>query len=136
MPGLRLSALYPVLFAALVIGPAPAAGAPSLLVTDSGRTLVWDGITIHTGPHAISDPQALSLPGSAGVAILWRETQDGGRRTDAYAISPDGRRFARAREASYLLRLRYAEFDPLAVAPPVAPALAADPTATLAIIQF
>ncbi len=137
----RSSLFLPVIFAlgvalGVALAAAPAAGRPPLLLADSGHTLLWDGVPVHATSHRISEARAIPLPGADGVAVVWREAAADGRSTNAYAVSLDGRRFARVREASYVLRLRFAEFDPLARRPEIAPALAADPAGELAIVQF
>ncbi len=137
MPRSSSTGLLLPLAALCVLAASPhRAGAAPLPLTHSDHAIEFDGITIHTTTYLIRNPQALALPGSRGVVLLWGEELPDGRLIPTYAISLDGRRFARVREASATLRLRYAEFDPLVRPPEVAPALAADGASELAIVQF
>ncbi len=114
-----------------------AAPPPLRLGSDaSGHALAYDGITLHSTPNLILDPRVISIPGTSSLAVLWNEEDAGGQVTSWYVISPDGRSFTRIRAASHLIRLRYAEFDPLIGSPAVEPALAADAASELAIVQF
>jgi serine protease AprX len=78
-------------------------------------------------------PRLIELPGSA-TAALWSETV-GGAEQAYYAVARGSEPFGLTIPTTYVIRLRYAEFDPLHGVPE--PALAADPAVNeLQIVQF
>jgi len=106
--------------------------------SDGARTtLALDGaVPFHATTDRVLEPRLVDIPDSPGVAAVWQEARPDGTVADCYAISLDGRRFARERETNYQLVLRYAMFDPTVSAPYVAPALRANAESELRIVQF
>lgn len=86
-------------------------------------------------PAAAQPPKSarlIELPGS-GTAALWSETI-GGVEQAYYAVARGREPFGLAIPTTHVVRLRYAEFDPLHEAPE--PGLMADPASELRIVQF
>jgi serine protease AprX len=106
--------------------------------TDGAQTmLALDGAApFHATADQVRELRLVEIPDSPGVAAVWQELKPDGTVGYGYAISLDGRKFARARETDYQLELRYAVFDPTAGAPSVSPALRANAESELYIVQF
>ena len=128
------------LWTAAVVCPAVAVGADATLVVGAGAnesTLALKGSpAFHSTTNEIVAPTLIDIPNSAGVAAVWSEIRPSGDTVDFYAISRDGQSFSRVFETSYLLKLRYAEFDPASDAPWVPPLLQADQASRIHIVQF
>jgi serine protease AprX len=125
---------------AVIAGPALADDPGARLsVNTSGAqtTLALDGAEpFHATANQVLEPRLVEIPDSPGVAAVWQELQPDGTVAHSYAISLNGRTFARARETDYRLKLRYAIFDPTTGAPYVDPTLRAAATSELYIVQF
>jgi hypothetical protein len=71
----------------------------------------------------VANLRSVTIPDSAGIAVLWEETGADGSREPFYAVSLDGTKVDEVRSTSYDLRLRYARFDPAIEQPAVSPSL-------------
>jgi hypothetical protein len=123
---------------ALVAALSLAAAASEIRVfRDSGGTsIVADDLgTIHTTQGAVVNERRIDVPGSSVVLVPWDEQDAEGGTTSHYAISLDGRGVQRVTATDYRLKLRYAEFDPLAGAPGV-PAETVNAETRIHIVQF
>jgi len=89
----------------------------------------------HTTEATVSDEELIEIGGSTTLVVYWKETV-GQVTMPYYTFSFDGQHFLAARRASYVLKLHYAEFDPLQGVPTVPASLAADPTDELYVVQF
>ena len=100
-------------------------------------TLALGGASpFHATTSGVVELNAVPIPDSAGVAVTWMEIGTNGEALQRYAISLDGVRFARVRETNYVVRLRYANFDPLSAVPGVDEPLAATGSNELYLVQF
>jgi hypothetical protein len=72
----------------------------------------------------------------AGTVVTWQAPGEEGELATWYAISRDGRTVDRVAQTDNLIRLRYASFDPLRVAPAVDPVVAAPAGSDVFIVQF
>lgn len=92
-----------------------AAQRPGVLVErEAGlsRLRLPEGQAFHQTSAAVEDARSIAIPGGDGLLALWSERgAEGG--VPHYALSLDGRSFARARATSYELHLVRARFDPL-----------------------
>jgi len=102
---------------------------------DGSTRLLVDGRAIHQTPARVRGLRSATIPGSAGFMARWEETTADGVRAMS-AVSPDGRAPARVGPAGDVIRLRYAQFDPAAGAPAVAPSLAADADHGVYVVQL
>lgn len=68
--------------------------------------------------------------------VYWQETPAGGSPTPYYAFAHDGHAFSRTRQASYLIQLLFAQFDPLVSIPSLPTSLQADSGVHVHIVQF
>lgn len=109
---------------------------PVIQAGETSEIVARSGVTVYRTDRAIADVQTLLPPASAAEVHTWRETLDDGRVVDRYVASADGLRFSRVRDASYVVRLRYATFDPLAAVPAVEEALASGTAGEIFIVQF
>ncbi|MFM9995901.1 MAG: S8 family serine peptidase [Phycisphaerales bacterium] len=80
--------------------------------------------------------RTIAMPGSAAIVRLWDEVAPSGAVTHWHAVSTDGRAFSRAIPTTYEVRLRYADFDPLATTPVVAQGLVAPAETRSYLVQF
>lgn len=127
-----------ILFVA-VAPRAATAGESALAVTEGARgtTLALKGMMpFHATANIVVDPYTLAIPRTSGVAIVWNEVSAAGDVQHFYAVSRDGRSTPRVFPTSYILKLRYAEFDPAVDTPIVPASLRADSANTLHIVQF
>ncbi len=87
------------------------------LVQDAEMSILSaDGIgEVYRSSTPISEARLISYPDATARTVIWTA---GGEHF--YAISLDGKTFARTTPADYKLMLRYAEFDPLERLPTVA----------------
>ena len=115
---------------------------PELLVLpgNGGSVLLLgteeSGLAVRETKNAILDARVLKAPGRPAVGVVWKEMDAGGRMRSFFAVSEDGRRFSRAKEADYDLLLRYRRFDPLMGRPDVPPELDDSATTGLWIVQY
>ncbi len=117
----------------------PVPGRDGLFVTIDGpvRQLHWLGESpFHTTTSAVTNIRTVAVPGSPVAIALWEERPTDAAPVPYYAISLDGRRVARVRQASYTVKLRHGDFDPAAGVPEVQAALAARETSNLYVVQF
>jgi hypothetical protein len=115
------------------------AGASELCVTqDAGRTelSLCGGDPFHSTEAEVTDARLVTVPDSSVLLVLWNERSAGPGAVPYYAISLDGQEIALVRRTSYELKLKYGRFDPLRETPAVDPALAADASSRLYIVQF
>ncbi len=82
-----------------------------------------DSEPFHSTDNSVGNLRSVAIPHSAGVAVLWEETDDNELREPYYAISLDGSNVDEVRATSYDLQLRYARFDPGDTEPAVHSAL-------------
>jgi hypothetical protein len=130
------SALVLVLALGLLAAPALATEL-NVTTTEQGTSLALvAGNAFHTTTQPVLDAELIAVPGEAVRVVTWREQQPDGSETPFYAISMDGQNIDTVRETSYMLRLRYGDFEPLGMTSPVAPLLASDNTTNLYIVQF
>jgi hypothetical protein len=108
--------------------------------TNGGVTqlkLVPPDQVFHTTQAAVTDEDLIDVDGSL-LLMHWKETI-GGATVPYYAFSFDGGvNVSHVRRTSYVLKLRYAEFDPLLLpeGPWVPPSLEAGTSDQLYIVQF
>lgn len=74
--------------------------------------------TIASNPY-VQRIRTLRLPARTPSVLLWSERDSHGSMVEMSAISLDGRSVAGVSEAPYLVKLRFAEFDPLFTVPSV-----------------
>jgi len=121
-------------------GLSPAEGGVGLAVTADGQAYnigLSGAEPFYSTARKVSDERLIDVPGSPVLLALWRETSTSGDVVSHYAISLDGQKFSRARATSYILRLRYSNFDPLVTLPHIPDVLTADPaTNEVYIVQF
>ncbi len=86
----------------------------------------------------VTGARVVPIEGSDAHVVLWSEWSVGGSDRAFYAIDlePGDERFDSMTETSYVLKLRYARFDPLASLPEIPPHLQAGPGNRLFIVQF
>ncbi len=110
-----------------IIGLASIAFAPGPRVIDADsrtpETITLEPFTSHSGIRtiddiyrdatALGDIRDFSFPGSKTRGFSWRSASPDGRLLDLFAISLDGEKLAKIAVADRLVRLRFAEFDPL-----------------------
>lgn len=123
------------LFAALAVSGAP--DGASLHIQKAGaltRLSLDGGASFHATRAQVSNGRILDLPGSTRVALWQERTRKG--ITPYYAISLNGKNVDAVREASYEVMLKYGTFDPRVAVPSVEPALKADSTNHIYIVQF
>ena len=101
------------------------------------------GVTFENNLDYLSDNQTeiinkrvIAVPNTEIRLHLWEERLNDGNIVPFYGISLDGENFVRITEASYVLGLRYAQFDPLVWVPQVESQLAANDDINLFIVQF
>ncbi|HNQ23931.1 MAG TPA: S8 family serine peptidase, partial [Phycisphaerae bacterium] len=132
--------------ALLLVVPAPsglkawAAGDAAGLAVNSRdglTTLSLGGLDpFHRTDRSVVDARTVDVPGTPVLLLLWHEVAADGTVVPCYAISLDGARVDVVRETSYELKLRYADFDPLAGSPEVEPSLASASDTGLYLVQF
>lgn len=77
------------------------------------------GAAFHATPNRVSGERLVAVPNSPAVLVLWNESTDSGT-VPFFAISLDGQRVDRVRQANYDIMLRAAQFDPGKSVPAVA----------------
>jgi serine protease AprX len=94
--------------------------------------------TTGAGAAVPSNAETISVAGSDVVVKLWTDRNHEGDLAPHYAIAHDGTNFTEPQTTSYLVKLRYAEFDPLGpdLLPAVAPEVEAGDDTNLYIVQF
>jgi len=110
-----------------------------LIVQNDGadRALSLDGrVPFYRTTNDVIAPRLTEVPGSPIRLVLWEEILPNKAVVPFYAISLDGRTIATVRRTSYVLKLRYGDFDPGVGEPVVEARLAADASADLYIVQF
>ena len=107
-------------------------------VEDAGSRLFGpDGAVLRTSPNPIVNARRIEMAGSAAWVAVWDEVQPSRQNQSFYRVSPDGQSLSRVRQTTYTIRVRYANFDPLADGEPaVAPELAAPASSNLYLVQF
>ncbi len=108
-------------------------------VDSTGTSLgIADGEQFHRTAREVVNQRAIEVPGSSACVVLWDEVVDAESKATApfYAISRDGRSMAAIRETSYVLKLRYGDFDPSVFVPRVEYSLATEDDAGMYIVQF
>jgi len=90
---------------------------------------------VHTTQTLPEDATARAVQGTPVVTVTWTERHDG-QVVPYYAVSLDGNTYQPATATSYILKLRYAEFDPLVEAPSVPRHLDALNGGHLWIVQY
>lgn len=78
-----------------------------------------------------AEPQLIRVEGSETIAWTWSFAG-----VPHFAVSLDGENVARVAATSYDIKLRYAEFDPVAGTPLIPISLASQGTSNLRIVQF
>ncbi len=120
-------------------GPALSGQSPTLAVASetSGYQLGLSGAEpFRVTPNVVSDERLVAVPGTSVVVALWNETSPSGDVSPFYAISRDGETFSRPRDTSYMIRMRYSNFDPLKTQPIIPDALAARDFNEMFLVQF
>lgn len=100
-----------LLFSAAAVFDSPAFGSEPEGICD-------EQISVDLRRQAPADAFFMQLPRTGKVIAHWTDAQTG----PGYGVSADGREFQRLGPASYTLRLRYADFDPLTDGQPHVPA--------------
>lgn len=136
----RSPLLLPLLLAAIaLVLPAPAQGPVWVEQGSSGTRVMGQTaagpVILRETDASVIDLAARAVPESATSAVSWTEIGADGTHP-WYAISLDGRSFQEARPTSYVLKLRYAEFDPAITAPQMPAGLAASPINTTWVVQY
>ncbi|RJP35044.1 MAG: peptidase S8 [Phycisphaerales bacterium] len=139
MKTMRCSGLVTLCFGALVFCVAQAtagdAGAAFTMGADSGRpSVLLAGEAVHSTDARIEGFQSIGV-GATQVA-LWTQREADGAVAPWYAVSFDGTSVAAVKRTSYVLKLRYANFDPLKAVPGVPPDLAAGADHRVYVVQF
>jgi len=83
----------------------------------------------------IMNERVIEVPDSPALVALWDELGNG-RISPMYAVSLDGRSFARARPARYEIRLRNESFDPIQGRPAAPAAFGPAGDSALYVVQF
>jgi len=86
--------------------------------------------------NKIINERIITIPDSEILLYLWEEKLIDNNIVSFYGISLDGKNLVRITDASYILGLRYAQFDPLVWVPQVESLLAASDDTRLFIVQF
>ncbi len=88
---------------------------------DGGRwAMALDGeAAFHTTPNAVSEERVVDVAGTPTRVVVWNETEANGNVVPFYGVALDGRTFNRITSTSYVLKLRFANFDPLRAVPDV-----------------
>ena len=103
----------------------------------AGTTLALPGNSaFHETTQTVLNARLIDVPGTPVRLATWDELQDDGNVQPFYAISLDGHSMNTVRATSYVLKVRYADFDPAAGAPPVSSDLADDGAGNLYLVQF
>lgn len=84
---------------------------------------------------SVGNAKVIPVPGTTLRLATWDERDRTGLKS-FYAIAPNGRDVLRVAEAQNILKLRYAEFDPLQAIPTIAPELKATDHNEQFIVQF
>jgi serine protease AprX len=97
-------------------------------VSPSSETITLDPVTkslgiskvddIYRTPRAVGEIKEFGFRGSKTKGFSWKGTLTDGTELDLFAISLDGETVAKVAVADRLVRLRFAEFDPLGNLPP------------------
>lgn len=91
----------------------------------------------HVSENAIADQRLVELRDSAAILVTWNEIAADGCVTPYFAISRDGgRSMARITPTSYLLKLRFGDFDPATGESPADPTVAVPAEGNLYLVQF
>jgi serine protease AprX len=120
-------------------GTALAAGDAAQLgvrASKGSSVLTYGGRALHTAQGVVSSPRIIPVRDRSTVIATWNQRDHSGVQA-YYGLSLDGgRSFAVVEPTSYLVRLVYAAFDPLAGEPVVAPELKADGSSHVYLVQF
>jgi hypothetical protein len=119
----------------MAAGSVSALAAPQPRVSADGASLSLAGRTLRSTGARIANQRLLTFGASPKLLVCWDEYA-GGAKTSWFALSVDGKSFAPAVQADPRIRLRYAEFDPLAAPPPVPQELRAGAGNELWLVQF
>ena len=120
------------------MGPSAAPADAGLLIQRRGAntTLAFSGGgTFHGTTASVDGARRIDVPGTHTSLAVWNERTRLGLQA-YYAIALDGHRADRVTPSSYLLKLRYAEFDPLMAIPPAPPELDSSEAGEMGIVQF
>jgi subtilisin family serine protease len=109
------TASFASLLVALLSGTAAASGAGQ--DPTPARIALPGGALVRSTTDAVSGLRTLAIPGGAGSALVWSETDAHGVVTPWYAISLDGTSVARVQPTDYAIVMDRARFDPLAAQP-------------------
>lgn len=92
----------------------------------------------HNTEATVSNATLIEVAGSTLLVVHWTETTAGGGSRPFYTFSYDGTNFVEARPTSYVIKLRYEEFDPVPVEniPQVDASLLSASWADLFVVQF
>ncbi len=95
------------------------------------------GVVIQSTSNPIVNARRIEVPGSAAWLAVWDEVQASRQNQSFYRVSPDGQSLSRVRQTANLIRLRYANFDPLVDGEPaVTEGFAAPASSELYLVQF
>lgn len=123
--------------AAAVNGDMPAPSALQIETADGQTRLALPGQpAFHVTTNGVSGARRVDVIGSDAVVVTWAETEPNGNVTPYFGISLDGGAFQRVTPASYILKLRYSNFDPLKAIPAVPPGFAASADHRVYVVQF
>ncbi|MCH8806179.1 MAG: S8 family serine peptidase [Planctomycetes bacterium] len=131
---MRRLSIAPTCFAALLLAaplPSVATGAADKPVADDATKAAPAAFS-----GAVINDRLIEIPNSQIVLATWQQTDPASGLNHYYAVSLDGRTFSRARQTSYTVRLRYANFEPLSEVPAVDEQLAAPASSRVYLVQF
>ncbi|GIW73949.1 MAG: hypothetical protein KatS3mg103_0471 [Phycisphaerales bacterium] len=110
-------------------------GVQLLQSADGSTALAYRGQVFHEAQGRVEGLRWAAVPGSEALLVAWREVGPWGQRSYS-AVSKLGVRIDRVSPSEQTIRLRYANFDPLAFEPAVPASLAAGPEHDAYIVQF
>ena len=88
------------------------------------------------GAEAVINERFIEVLNSDVLLRLWEQEVEGGLVAPFYSIALNGRTFSRPRQTDYLIKLRFAYFDPAIGTPAVPAAFQAGRDSQLYIVQF
>ena len=130
-----LSRILPCAFGLLL---STSYGATLNVQTQGGTTTLQinEHDPFHSTQSTVTQATLVEVSSTTLIIVYWKETPAGGSTTPYYAFAHDGHTFSRTRQANYLIKLLFAQFDPLVSIPSLPASLQADANVHLHIVQF
>lgn len=100
------------------------------------EVMTSDGVLIHSTNRPVLNSRLMSLSHQSTRVALWDEVRADGSIANMYAASIDGRPYSMPTEASKLIQMRTASFDPSREAAALPAELEASPDHRVFMVQF